>query len=163
MKTSTLTDFMPQLQITKNREYFKFYTLRPNFISSSNQLGSMSSPKERGTLLDTWMFILLVANIGAVIWYFGGYLVTAASPNGTGFLLNEVALVFLVCSPLIWNIICLRFLYKWKKWGFFGFFGGVFFVLGWNLYFGQGVFAFLGLIGVAILGLGLRSKWKLFD
>ncbi len=123
----------------------------------------MSSPKQRGAFLDGWMFILLMANIGSLIWYFGGYLVTAASPNGAGFFPNGVSFLFLGCSFLAWNIICLSFLYKWKKWGFFGFFGGVVFALGLNLYFGEGIFAFLGLIGVAILGLGLRPKWNLYN
>jgi len=115
----------------------------------------MQTPKERGALLDIWMFILFVANVGALIWYLGGYL--------TSFLSNGLVWTFLECAYLIWNIICLSFLFKWKKWGFFGFLGGILLVLALNLYFGAGAFAFLGLVGVGILSLLIRSKWKLFD
>jgi hypothetical protein len=115
----------------------------------------MSSPKERGTLLDIWMFILFAANIGVLIWYLGGYL--------TGFSLNGLVWTFLECVYLIWNLICLSFLFKWKKLGFFGFWAGILLVLALNLYFGVGALAFLGLVGVGILSLMLRPKWKLLD
>jgi hypothetical protein len=123
----------------------------------------MSSPKERGFFLDIWMSILLFVNIGGLIWYLGGYLTTFASPNRIGFLPYGVTWIFLECTYLVWNIICLSLMFKWRKWGFFGYFGGILLVLAVNIYFGAGAFAFLGLGGVGILSLALRPKWKLFQ
>jgi hypothetical protein len=125
----------------------------------------MASQKERGGWLDTWMFLMLAINIGGLIWFLGGYLVSAASPNGGGFFLPGVVywafyvnVAFLAC-----NIISLSFLYRWKKWGFFSLWGGAMVILVLNLFAGEGWLSFLGLAGIVILTLMLRPKWKLFD
>jgi hypothetical protein len=52
---------------------------------------------------------------------------------------------------------------EWRKWGFYLFCAIE--VLGFmvNLIAGAGVFSFVGLIGIAITYLLLRSSWKLFE
>jgi hypothetical protein len=120
----------------------------------------MSSARERGGWLDIWLFLMLIGNIGALIWVAISSLVAATSSSGA-FLNVPVAAGTIVLG--VWNIICLTFIYKWKKLGFFGLTASSVALTGLNLYFGEGALSLLGLVGITILYFAMRPKWALFE
>ena len=117
--------------------------------------------KERGALLTVWLVLMLAANVYTTLLY----LALAISPLGRNLFLPNVQLstiyVFIFFGLL--NIVCVIFLYLWKKWAFFMLCAsaGTAFVV--NILLGAGVFAFIGLAGVVIFYLIIRSKWSLFN
>ena len=71
--------------------------------------------------------------------------------------------VYLFAALGALNVVCVCFLFLWKKWAFFGFCGSAAVALAVNLYVGVGAFAFVGVAGVVITYLILRPKWSLLD
>ena len=61
------------------------------------------------------------------------------------------------------NLVCVSFLFLWKKWAFFALCGSAGTALVINLLVGVGAFAFVGLGGVVIFYLRTRSKWSLLS
>ncbi len=119
------------------------------------------SQKERGPLLTAWLIFMLVANIATVLLY----LLVMITPVGRSLFLSLVPewVLYVFVSFGALNVVCVCFLFFWKKWAFFGLCvsAGVAFAV--NLYVGVGAFSFLGLGGVVILYLVFRSKWKMLD
>ncbi len=99
--------------------------------------------KERGPLLTAWLVLMLVANAATTFLYS----VVANSPLGRNLFLPNIQLwviyVFIFLGVL--NLVCVSFLFLWKKWAFFVLCGsaGTAFVI--NLFVGAGAFAFVGL------------------
>ena len=119
------------------------------------------SEKDRGALLTVWLVLMLAANVITTLLYS----VLAISPLGRNLFLPNIQLwaiyVFIFLGLL--NIVCVSFLYLWKKWAFFLLCAsaGTAFII--NLFLGVGAFAFLGLAGVFIFYLIIRSKWSMFN
>ncbi len=117
--------------------------------------------KERGPLLTVWLILMLSANVLTTLIYS----VLATSPLGRILFLPNVQLwaiyVFIFFGLL--NIVCVVFLFLWKKWAFFVLCAsaGMAFIV--NLFLGVGVFAFIGLAGVVIFSLIIHSKWSQFN
>ena len=119
------------------------------------------SARERGALLTAWLVLMVASNALAVLIY----TVLYVSPVGRGFFLPNVPawviLVFIFGGVL--NLVCVCFLFLWKKWAFFVLCASAAIAFVINLYVGVGAFAFLGLAGAAGLYLVLRPKWNLLD
>ena len=124
----------------------------------------MSTGKIRGGWLETWMYILLIANIGALLWQIGSYLLFFTTANGVQVVTLVYALPFFANIVLnSWNIACLGFLFKWRKWGFFGLFGSTLAAVTINFFLGASSFALLGFFSVGLLAVLIHSKWSLFQ
>jgi hypothetical protein len=116
--------------------------------------------KERGALLTVWLVLMFAANIITLIVYS----LLSVFPIGRNLLLPDIELwvmyAFILLGSL--NLVCVVFLFLWKKWAFFVLCvsAGIAFAI--NLFVGAGAFAFLGLTGVVVLYLIVRPKWGLF-
>jgi hypothetical protein len=107
----------------------------------------MNDTKQRHGCLTAWLVLMIVINAAtALIYLFGSGMISESLPSSPGWLFPVLA----VAS--IFNVICAVVLFKWKKWGFYGFVvtSVVAFVI--NLMIGiNPAQAFLGLVGLAIL------------
>ena len=117
--------------------------------------------KERGPILTAWLILILVANIFTVLMY----LVLLLSPVGRVLFLPRIDFwtIYVFCFLGTFNLVCVCFLFFWKKWAFFGLCGSATIALVLNLYVDVGYFAFVGLAGVVMLYLVLRPKWNLLE
>lgn len=116
--------------------------------------------KERGVLLTVWLALMLAANMVTLMLY----LALAVSPFGYLLLPSVPAwAVYIFTSLGALNLVCVCFLFLWKKWAFFALCVSAAIALAVNLYVGVGAFAFLGLAGAVISYILLRPKWALFD
>jgi len=102
---------------------------------------------------------MLLADGGTALTYLlaGGF-ITAVLPT-----IPSWAIYVLGVGALL-NVVFVIFLFMWKKWAFFALCGmaGIAFVI--NLVSGMGIVpSILGLAGVVILYLILRSKWDLLE
>ena len=71
---------------------------------------------------------------------------------------SSMNLIYILLS--IGMILFLIFLYYyWKRWAFFGVCGFSIITLVLNIYLGVGIFSFIGLLGMVILYLSIRSEW----
>ena len=119
----------------------------------------MVNSKARGIWLTIWLSILLVGGIFSSIanLFFGNFAfqLDPTLPIWTYVIFGLLG----VC-----NVIFLIFLFMWKRWAFYGFLASTVIVFIINLYVGvQFILALMGFIGVLILYLSMRSRWKLFD
>jgi hypothetical protein len=121
----------------------------------------MSSHKERGSLIAVWLILMLLSNLATFLLY----LALAIFPNAFILLLANIATwtVYSFAALSALNIVCVCFLFFWKKWGFFVMCGSAAVTLAINLYVGVGPFAVWGVAGVVITYLVLHTKWNLFD
>jgi hypothetical protein len=119
-----------------------------------------SSEEKRGALLDTWLYILLLANIGGLLWYSLSYLLSAQRYSISSI---QATWILAWCLLLSLNVISLSFVFRLKKWGFFGVCVITAIGLGWDLLAGTGAIALLRIVGVSILFILVRPKWKLFS
>jgi len=95
---------------------------------------------------------MLVANAATAFVYLlaRGMLNEAAATAGTPVIPSWAGIVLSLGAVL--NFICAIALFKWKKWGFFGFVASALLALGVNMAIGLGIGQSLfGLVGVAVL------------
>lgn len=107
----------------------------------------MPEGKKRHGCLLAYLIFLLVANSAAILMYlfFGGFI----RDNQPG--LPIWALPVLIVFGIV-NLICAIALFKWKKWGFWGYCISAAIVFIINIAIGLGVGqSVMGLVGVAIL------------
>lgn len=121
----------------------------------------MSTPKERGTLIAVWLLLLLVVNLFVLLFY----LALAIYPSTFSLLTAIMPLwtLYLFAALAAFNVVCVCFLFLWKKWAFFGLCGSTAAALAANLYIGAGPYAVSGVFGVVITYLVIHDKWNLFD
>lgn len=107
----------------------------------------MEASKSRHGCLTAFLVFMIVANSATVIFYlFGSDAISRALPNAPGW----VFIVLAVFSAF--NLVCAIALFRWKKWGFWGFCLSGVVALVINVSIGLGVGRSLsGLIGIAIL------------
>lgn len=119
---------------------------------------TLNSDRKRGTVLTLWLVLLILVNAG-------GTLLSIFRILSSSFVLLSVPLwasyTLMVGSVLI--VVSAIAMLSWKKWGFYMY--GAIGVLGFavNLTIGAGVFSFIGLLGIAITYLLLRSNWTLLE
>jgi len=116
---------------------------------------SSKSERKRSTLLTLWLVLLILANaVGTLLNILRIRQLPSSVPLWASYTLT-VGSVLIVISAIA--------MLKWKKWGFYLFCALEVLGLAVNLIEGGGVFAFVGLIGIAITYLLLRSSWSLFE
>lgn len=117
--------------------------------------------KERGAVLTAWLILILAANLFTVLMY----LVLLLFPVGRVLFPPGINLwtIYVFCFLGAFNLVCVCFLFLWKKWAFFGLCISTAIALIVNLYVGVGVYAFAGLAGIVTLYLILRPKWRLLE
>jgi hypothetical protein len=118
--------------------------------------------KERGALLTVWLVLMLAANVLSTLLYS----VLAISPLGRILFLPpniQLWVIYVFMFGGLLNVVCVIFLFLWKKWAFFVLCANAGTAFTVNVFLGVGVFAFIGLAGVVILYLILRPKWSLFN
>jgi hypothetical protein len=139
------------------------------YIKNIPKVTSMSEnqPKQRGRLLTLWLLLLILANILSAFFYiFTAYVLATTSSSAINDATNPLfnfALPFWAISlfPIfsIVNVYAAIALLKWRKWGFFALCVSYLIETAANLVLGN-ILAIVGLLGIAILYLLLRSKWS---
>ena len=120
---------------------------------------SETTEKKRSALLTIWLIWMLLANILTALTYLlGRELITK--------LLTTVPLwaIYALGFLALLNVVFTIFLFRWKRWAFYGFCAnaGIAFVI--NLTIGtEFVWALVGLAGPVILYLLMRPQWELFE
>lgn len=122
----------------------KAKTMNPSNPATSNQ---PTSPKQRHGCLTAYLVLMLLANSGtALVYLVASESVRQGVPN-----MPDWAFPVLIAGSLL-NFACAIALFKWKRWGFWGFVVTAAIAFGINLSIGLGIGSALGgLVGVAIL------------
>lgn len=94
--------------------------------------------------LTAYLTVMLLSNLGTAIFYM------AALSNGKATTL-PTPLMLIMATMCLLNLVLVGALFKWKKWGFYGFVGTTIIAFIINLYIGIGVYALIGLSGIPIL------------
>jgi len=124
----------------------------------------MTEKKNRHGCLTAYLSVMLLANsVTALIYTLGGAAVSEALPDMPGWVTPLLAVLGL------FNLVCTIGLFKWKKWGFYGFCASSALALAVNLSLGVGVAATVGglmgiffLYGVLQIG-GDKRGWAQLD
>ncbi len=97
--------------------------------------------------MTAWLIFMIIVNaLAALLHLFGGQPIREGMPNTPDWAFPVLGLVCLV------NFVCAIALFKWKKWGFFGFVGTSVLAAVINLAIGPGVVpALMSLVGIGIL------------
>ena len=103
--------------------------------------------KKRHGCLTAWLIAMIVLNAAtALIYLVGGEVVRSAVPASASWIF-PVLIVFAV-----FNVVCSVALFRWKKWGFWGFCVSSAVALAVNLSAGLGIGqCLLGLVGLLLL------------
>jgi hypothetical protein len=123
----------------------------------------MATPKVRGGWLDMWMFLMLIVNIGALLWQVLVFLGAYTAANGSVAFTVADWSYFVNTFLFAWTIASLTLLFLWRKVGFFCLCGSTLAAVIIDLYVGASAFYYLGVLGVVILGVLLRPKWASFS
>jgi len=116
---------------------------------------SSKSDRKRGTLLTLWLVLIIIANaLETLLIVLRIRPLPSSVPLWASYTLNLDAVLVVVSAIAM---------LEWKKWGFYMFCALEVLGLAVNLIAGAGVFAFVGLGGIAITYLLLRSSWNLFE
>jgi hypothetical protein len=107
----------------------------------------MNNNKQRHGCLTAFLILMIVANsVIAVFYFFGSSTIQRTVPG------IPLWTIIVLGVLAVFNLICAIGLFKWKKWGFWGFIFSSIVTLIVNLTAGLGVGQSLsGLLGVAIL------------
>jgi hypothetical protein len=101
--------------------------------------------KKRHGCLTAWLILIIVVAIISTVRYLAGAIFWGSFGNLPGWVI-PVSVI-----GVVFTVVCAGALFKWKKWGFWGYcaISVVAFII--NISFGLGVTSFAGLVGVAIL------------
>ena len=115
--------------------------------------------KQRGALITTWLTLIIVSNAFPVyIYLFFSPLITQAFPKAP----EWISYIYAAISTI--NIVFIIFLLYWKKWAFYAFVATSIIALVINLFIGVGiVMSIVGLVGIGILYVILKTKWEFFE
>lgn len=106
----------------------------------------MSGQKSRHGCLTAWLVLMIVMNSAVALFYLvAGDVVKQALPSAPKWTLP----VLIIAAAF--NLVCAIALWRWKKWGFWGFVLSSIVGLIVNLSIGIGAQSVVGLVGVAIL------------
>ena len=120
--------------------------------------GNGNKTVKRKGFLTFWFGLMLVSNFIAGILYLFSNTMQLVYPNATPWIFYIYTLLAFV------NVIFVIFLFKWKKWAFYGFCAtaGIAFIL--NLTIRLSIASSVaGLLGPLILYLIMKPQWKYFE
>ena len=119
----------------------------------------MVKQKGRGVWLTIWLSFML---IGGIFSAFSNLLLGRAAYQLNPSIPLWSYTLFGIFSIL--NIIFIIYLFLWKKWAFYAILASAVVVFIVNVYVGVSAWlALLGFLGVIILYLSMRSRWKSFN
>jgi len=105
--------------------------------------------KQRHGFLTFWLVLMAIANIAST------YLNAVAVPSGAMPRLPNVGdgIYYMLAAASFFNFICTIALFRWKKWGFYGFIASSVLALIVNIFVAKlGILASLpGVLGVVLL------------
>jgi len=130
----------------------------PENETKSGTSASSKSDRKRGTLLTLWLALLILANAYGTIRNIFDII-----SNSSVLLSVPLWAIYTLTLGSVLIVISAIAILKWKKWGFYLFCSLELLGFAVNLTAGAGFFAFIGLIGLAITYLLLRSSWSLFE
>lgn len=106
-----------------------------------------ATTKQRHGCLTAWLIFMIVSNsIFSLVYLFGSAYIRKSYPNAPEWAMGVLTL------SCIFNLVCSIALYKWKKWGFWGFVVTTAIGLWMNSMFGMTIVQkILGLSGVFLL------------
>ena len=112
-----------------------------------NPTNQLPAGKHRHGCLTAYLVFMIIANSAtALLYLFGSEAIRRNAPNMPGW-----AFPVLIVAG-IFNLICAVALWRWKKWGFWGFVVSALVAFAVNLSIGvEPGFALLGLVGLGIL------------
>lgn len=114
-----------------------------------------SQPRKRGGCLTAWLAFLMLANLLLAIQYLiAGSVARQAIPVLPAWIVPLMGLLALA------NCVFAIGIWKWKRWGLYGFIGSSLAAFVVNLMTTGFVLALLGLVGVGILAFLLRPVWR---
>jgi hypothetical protein len=107
----------------------------------------VASGKNRHGCLTAYLIVMIIANsLTGLLYVFGADAIKQRLPN-----MPNWAFPVLIAMAII-NLVCAVALFRWKKWGFWGFALSSLVVFAVNLAIGLSITsAILGLFGVAVL------------
>lgn len=107
----------------------------------------MSEGKQRHGCLTAWLVLMIIANSGTALMYlFGSAVIRQNLPSAPDWAFPILSIVGIV------NVVCSIALFRWQKWGFFGFIATTAAAFVINLMLGLNILQLLtGLVGIAIL------------
>jgi hypothetical protein len=107
----------------------------------------MAETKQRHGCLTAWLVLMIISNsLTALIYLFAGGTIKSNLPNAPAWTLPILALASIA------NVVFSVALFRWKKWGFFGFVATSILAMIINLKLGMHVGLLLvGLLGVVTL------------
>ncbi len=115
----------------------------------------INTQPKRGGCLTTFLIFMLVVNLLVGIYYFAaGSSVAQALPNMPAWvilLLGAIGIANFIFAIAIW---------KWKKWGMYGFASSAIITFLINATFINVLSAIFGLVGVGILAFLLQQVWS---
>lgn len=119
----------------------------------------MAKEKKRGVWLNIWLAIILIGNITSAAFYlFFSEALTAFYPE------VPIGMFYIYGLLAIANLAFVAYLFLWKKWAFFGLLITAIIAFIMNISIGISFGnSLLGLLGIAILYLLLKPKWKLLE
>src|ERR1700692_2076147 len=109
--------------------------------------GAVAPEKKRHGCLTTYLVVMIIANsFTALLYFFGAEAIKQRIPN-----MPNWAFPVLIAVAVV-NLLCAFALFRWKKWGFWGFAISTGIVLAVNLAIGLSVASAIGgFVGVAVL------------
>jgi hypothetical protein len=106
----------------------------------------MATQKNRHGCLTAMLVFMIIVNSAITLFYlFGSEAMKQALPNAPNWAFPVLTIVG------VFNLVCAIALFRWQKWGFWGFCISSLIALFTNLSLGLGANSISGLIGVAIL------------
>ncbi|GAB6188031.1 hypothetical protein [Thermopirellula anaerolimosa] len=114
-----------------------------------------SQPRKRGGCLTAWLVFLILANLWVALQNLvAGAIARQAIPDLPAWVMPLTGLWALADCVFAIGI------WKWKRWGLYGFIGSSLAAFVVNLMTTGFVLALLGLVGVGILAFLLRPVWR---
>lgn len=119
---------------------------------------------EPGGLLTIWLVILTFLNLNSGMTYLVS-IVAYNTGNAMKYIPSTMPIwavyLFLVISLL--NLVFAIFLYKWKRWAFYGFCVSSLITVIVNIWIGLGIIAIVGLANPVIIYFLMKPKWEQFN
>jgi hypothetical protein len=103
--------------------------------------------KKRHVCLTAWLILMIIANaLTSLAYLMGSQSIRQQFPQAPPWVFTVLGVMALI------NIVCALALWKWKKWGFYGFVASSLVALAINLMVGVTIYkALFGVIGFVIL------------
>lgn len=117
------------------------------------------SPKKRGFWLSAFLIFMFIANPLTAFTYFSNpEAIIQVYPKVT------IGMLYFMGVMAIVNVVLAAGIWRWKKWGVYGFYCVVATAFCINLYVGLGLAgSLMGLMGAVIIFITTKKRWEVFS